>query len=183
MHPPAKKAKRQRNALIRLRPVLRWFLKLRSSPAAIAGGLGMGTFVALTPTVGLQFIGVVILATLFRVNRAASILPIWITNPVTVAPIYTFNYWIGLQFIDGPPLRQVSQIFVDIGKAMARMEIWQIQEQIKMMMDIGPDIVVPLCIGSCIVGALCGIIIYILSFRLLQLFSNRRKKRLLFKNR
>lgn len=162
--------------------MLRWVLKLRSTPAAIAGGLAMGTFVALTPTIGVQFIAVVILATLFKLNRAASIAPIWVTNPVTIAPIYTFNYWVGLQFCDGPPLRQVSAIFVDIGKAMARMEIWQIEEQVKMMLHIGKEIILPLCIGSCIVGVVCGLLIYFLSLKMLLIFFNRRKKKQFLSN-
>lgn len=168
---------RRRNWFIKLRPVLRWISKLRSTPKAIAGGLAMGIFIALTPTVGLQFIAVVILATLLGLNRAASIAPIWVTNPVTIAPIYTFNYWVGLQFCDGPPLGQVSGIFVDIGKAMAKMEIWQIKEQMGMMMHIGKEVILPLCIGSIIVGAVCGIATYFASLYLLNVLFNRRKRK------
>ncbi len=160
-----------------MRPMLRWVSKLRSSPSAIAGGLAMGTFVAFTPTMGIQFILVVILATALRLNRAAAIAPIWITNPITVAPIYTLNYWIGLQFCDGPPLQHVSGIFVDLGKAMASMEFWQIAEQTETILQLGMDITIPLVVGSCIVGVVCGVIAYLVSLKILTLLFNRKEKR------
>ncbi len=137
----------------------------------------MGTFVAFTPTMGVQFIAVVVLATILNLNRPAAIVPIWITNPVTVAPIYTFNYWIGIQFCDGPPLQQVSGIFVDMGKAMANMELWQIKEQAEMMLHLGRDVVIPLIAGSCLVGAVLGLIVYIAAFKLLVLLFARKEKR------
>ncbi len=177
--PKNQKTRQQPGRLFWLRPMLRWVAKLRSSPSAIAGGLAMGTFMAFTPTVGLQFIAVVVLATVFNLNRPAAIAPIWITNPFTIAPIYTFNYWVGLQFCDGPPLRQVSGIFVNIGKAMAKMEIWQVQEQVKMMFDLGREIIVPLVVGSCVVGIVCGAIVYIAAIKMLVfLFTRKEKKRL-----
>ncbi len=173
--------KRQPSRLFFLRPMLRWVAKLRSSPVAIAGGLAMGTFVAFTPTMGVQFIAVVVLATILNLNRPAAIVPIWVTNPVTVAPIYTFNYWIGIQFCDGPPLQQVSSIFVDMGKAMANMELWQVKEQAEMMLALGKDVIIPLLAGSCLVGAILGLIVYIVSFKLLVfLFARKERKRLNF---
>ncbi len=172
-----RKTRQQPGRLFWLRPMLRWVAKLRSSPAAIAGGLAMGTFIAFTPTVGLQFIAVVVLATIFNLNRPAAIVPIWITNPVTIAPIFSFNYWIGLQFCDGPPLRQVSGIFVNIGKAMARMEIWQIQEQAKMMFALGREIIIPLVAGSCVVGIVCGTVVYLVTLKMLIFLFKRKEKR------
>ncbi len=142
----------------------------------------MGTFVAFTPTMGVQFIAVVVLATVLNLNRPAAIVPIWITNPVTVAPIYTFNYWVGIQFCEGPPLHQVSSIFTDMGRAMTNMELWQIKEQAEMMLALGKDVIIPLVAGSCVVSGILGIIVYIVALKLLVfLFTrkeNKEKKRL-----
>ncbi len=131
--------KRRRNFLLKLRPVFRWVLKLRSSSYAIAGGLGLGMFLAFTPTVGIQIILAVVLATLLNVNRPAAMIPVWITNPVTVAPIYTFNYWLGLKFVDGPPLSEVSSLFIEVGKTMTRLEFWDIDELFMSIIDMGRD--------------------------------------------
>lgn len=174
--------KNRRNLLIRARPVLRWVVKLRSSPRAIAGGLGVGMFVAFTPTVGVQLIIAVVIATLFNVNRPAALIPVWITNPITVAPIYTFNYWLGLKFLEGPPLAEVSELFIDIGRTMALLEFWNIKEQFLAVMQMSREILLPLLLGSLIIGAVTGLLVYFGSLKLLSIFFARRAKRRLLNN-
>ena len=144
--------KHRKNLLLRLRPLLRWVIKLRSSPKAIAGGLGLGTFIAFTPTVGVQLILALIFATFLNLNRPAAMIPVWITNPITVAPIYTFNYWLGCQVVEGPPLSEVSGLFIDIGSTMAHLKFWEIKEQFLAVLHMGKDILVPLLVGSIAIG-------------------------------
>jgi uncharacterized protein (DUF2062 family) len=181
MERPDKKNKR--NLLLRTRPVLRWVIKLRSSPRAIAGGLGLGTFIAFTPTVGIQLILAVIAATLLDLNRPASLVPVWITNPITVAPIYTFNYWLGTKIFPGPPLAEVSGLFIDIGRTLTRLEFWDIKEQFFAILLMGKEILIPLIIGSLIVGAVTGTLTYLVSLKLLSFFFSRRAQRRLLNNR
>lgn len=175
--------KNQRNLLLRLRPVLRWVIKLRSTPRAIAGGLALGTFIAFTPTVGVQLILAFVVATLFNMNRPAAMIPVWITNPVTVAPIYTFNYWLGATVWGGPPLSQVSRLFVDIGNTLTHLEFWNIKDQFYAMLQMGKEILIPLILGSIVVGAVSGLLVYVLSLKLLSLFFSRRSQKRLLNNR
>jgi uncharacterized protein (DUF2062 family) len=173
----------KKNRLLRLRPVLRWVLKLRSSPRAIAGGLGVGMFIAFTPTVGIQIILAIIAATLCNVNRPAAIAPVWITNPVTVAPVYTFNYWLGTFIWPGPPLEEVKTLFVNLGSALTNLSFWDMKDAVLAMVQIGMEILIPLCIGSVVVGIVLGIITYILSLKLLLFFFRRRTQKRLLNNR
>lgn len=173
----------KRNWFLRLRPLLRWVLKLRSSPRAIAGGLGVGMFVAFTPTVGIQIILAVIAATLCNVNRPAAIVPVWITNPVTVAPVYTFNYWLGTFFYPGPPLGEVSKVFSDVGRALATLDVWDLQEPVVAMLRMGREILIPLTIGSIGIGTVLGLLTYIISLKLLSIFFRRRAQKQLLNNR
>ena len=176
--------KNRRNLFIRARPVLRWIIKLRSSPKAIAGGLGLGTFIAFTPTMGVQLILAVIVATFFNLNRPAAMIPVWITNPITVAPIYTFNYWLGCRVWDGPPLSEVTGLFINIGKTMTRLEFWDIHKQVLAVLQMGKDVLIPLLLGSIVIGAISGAVVYVLSLNLLSIFLTRRgKKRLLNKKK
>ena len=140
--------KNRRNLLMRIRPVLRWVIKLRSSPRAIAGGLALGTFIAFTPTVGVQLILAFVAATLFNMNRPAAMIPVWITNPITVAPVYTFNYWLGTTVWGGPPLKEVSGLFIDIGRTLARLEFWNIKEQFFAVLQMGKEILHSLTPGK-----------------------------------
>ena len=175
--------KSRRNLFMRLRPVLRWIIKLRGSPKAIAGGLGLGTFIAFTPTMGVQLILAVVVATFLNLNRPAAMIPVWITNPITVAPIYTFNYWLGCRIWDGPPISEVTGLFLDIGKTMARLEIWDIQEQIFAVLHMGKDVLIPLLLGSLFIGAIIGAVVYVFSLKLLSIVLTRREKKRLLNNR
>ena len=175
--------KNKRNLLIRMRPVLRWVIKLRSSPRAIAGGLGLGTFIAFTPTVGVQIILAFVIATMFNMNRPAAMIPVWITNPITVAPIYTFNYWLGSKVWDGPPLSEVSGLFIDIGRTMARLEFWNIKEQFFAVLHMGREILIPLLLGSMAIGLVAGLMTYFFSLKLLSIFFSRRTKKHLLNHR
>ncbi len=167
---------------MKLRPVLRWILRLRSSPRAIAGGLGVGTFIAFTPTGGIQIILAVICATICNVNRAAAIPPVWITNPMTAVPIYSFNYWLGTLICPGPPLSQVTKVFVDINYALASLNFFDLKEQFFAILNLGREILIPLITGSVIVGLVLGILTYIASLKLLSYFFRRRAQKHLLNN-
>jgi len=175
--------KHRKNLLLRLRPLLRWVIRLRSSPKAIAGGLGLGTFIAFTPTVGVQLILALIFATFLNLNRPAAMIPVWITNPITVAPIYTFNYWLGGRMVEGPPLSEVSGLFIDIGSTMAHLKFWEIKEQFLAVLHMGKDILVPLLVGSIAIGTVIGLAAYIFSLKLLNIFFSRRSSKRLLNNR
>ncbi|MBF0200324.1 MAG: DUF2062 domain-containing protein [Desulfamplus sp.] len=61
-----------------------WKLEINS----LAGGLSLGLFVALTPTIPFQMFLSALGAVLMRVNLPIALLACWITNPVTALPIY-----------------------------------------------------------------------------------------------
>lgn len=85
--------------------LLRSVLALDDSPHAIALGVGIGIFVGLTPSVGIQTILIlgVILATrpFFYFNGTAAMASTYISNPLTMAPMYYFWYRLGAWFIPG----------------------------------------------------------------------------------
>ena len=62
------------------------------------------------------------LATVLILNRPAAMLSEWITNVATMAPICTFNYWVGCLFLNGPPSSDVYQPFVSIGAELVKTE-------------------------------------------------------------
>jgi len=78
---------------------------LEDTPRSIALGTAIGAFIGLTPTVGLQMILVVFLAVvarrLFRFNRMAALVTVYISNPITVVPIYYVDYLVGRLFFGG----------------------------------------------------------------------------------
>lgn len=163
--------------LLKMRPALRWVTKLRSSPKAIAGGFALGTFIAFTPTLGAQIILAIFFATLFNYNRPAAIVPVWITNPVTVAPIFTANYWIGQKIWGGPMVSEVSGLFIQLGITTAKLDIWESKELFLAVLNLGPGLIIPLCIGSLIVSTATAVIVYFPILQLLRFLSERKRQR------
>ncbi|WP_028580630.1 DUF2062 domain-containing protein [Desulfogranum japonicum] len=172
-----------KNFLFKLRPILRWLIKLRGSIRAIAGGFALGTFLAFTPTIGVQVVLAFFLATLFGLNRPAAVIPVWITNPVTLAPIFTFNYWVGCLFLQGPPVSEVSQKLLTIARELARLDIFAIREQVIIFVQLGGEIIIPLLVGSLVVGSLAGLGSYLVVYRLLTFLHLRRMRKKAARNK
>jgi len=88
------------------RRLIRRLLSLDDSPHAIALGTAIGMFVGMTPTVGIQMILVVAIAAvtrhLFHFNRAAGLITVYISNPITILPLYAAFYYVGTLLVDAP---------------------------------------------------------------------------------
>ena len=74
-----------------------WHLNRRSVSAAFAIGL----FAAWIPTPGQMAIAAVI-ALYFRANLPVSVALVWITNPLTMPPMFYFAYLVGLWTLGQP---------------------------------------------------------------------------------
>ena len=71
-----------------------WHLNRRSVSLAFAVGL----FAAWVPTPGQMAIAA-IAAFYFRANLPISVALVWITNPLTMPPMFYFAYWTGLKML------------------------------------------------------------------------------------
>ena len=83
------------------RKTKRSVLLINDTPHRVALGIGIGTFIAYQPIVGIQMIVGALLAMLLRANITATLPPAWITNPVTILPIYLTLHWVGNLFLGG----------------------------------------------------------------------------------
>ncbi len=117
------------------------------------------------------------LATILNMNRPAAFVTIWITNIATVAPIYTFNYWVGSLFWEGPSVKEVYRTFLDLTAKLARMDLWDIIEQFRVVRSLGQEIIIPLLIGSVIAGVIAAVLVYLASFGLISYLSIRRNRK------
>jgi uncharacterized protein (DUF2062 family) len=88
-----------------------WLLRHQGTPQSIAMGFAVGMFVALTPTVGLQMILGGVIAHFLKGNRAIAAALAWITNPLTMGPIFYFNYRVGALFLPGD--EEAGKRFID----------------------------------------------------------------------
>ncbi len=74
-----------------------WHLNRRS----VAGGLALGLFIGFMPILGQMFVAAA-LAILLRVNLPVSVMAVWISNPITIAPLYFFVYKVGAWILQIP---------------------------------------------------------------------------------
>jgi uncharacterized protein (DUF2062 family) len=130
-------------------------LQLDDSAHAIALGSAIGLFVGLTPTVGAQMLIVLVLAAVcqrfLNFNKLAAVMAVYVTNPLTLVPIYYFEYWLGTQFVDGDVTRaQFTEIL--------RYEGWDgwWLTVCSLFLEVG----LPLLIGSLIVSIIGGLCAY-----------------------
>lgn len=163
--------------LLKTRPVLRLVRGFRGSPEAIAGGFSLGIFLALTPTIGVQLIIAVFLATMLKVSRPAALIAVMVTNPLTVPPIFTFNYWVGSFFLNGPSVTEVYRHFMQIAAQMAKLNAWEVGAQIRAFAETGQEMLIPLLLGSLIVALFSSIISYYVLLRLLRFLMFHRDRR------
>ena len=160
------------------RRVFRYMLSMRGSPEAIALGAAIGIFVAFTPTVGFQMLIAAALATVFRANRLAAIVPVWITNPATIPFIFLFVYRVGtLVWWDGPPPEVVREYLMSLVVRLSMLEFYAFWEQFLELFRIGKDVLIPMFLGGAIVGAIFGLASYPFTLRFFQRFHNFREKR------
>ena len=75
-----------------------WHLNRRS----LAGGTAIGLFSAFIP-IPLQMVLAAMLAILFRVNLPLAVALVWITNPITMPPVFYFAYVLGSILLRIPP--------------------------------------------------------------------------------
>lgn len=76
-----------------------WHFNRRS----VAGAFGIGLFTAFLPIPG-QMLVAALLAILVEVNLPLSVLLVWVTNPLTMAPVFYAAYRLGAWLLDRPPL-------------------------------------------------------------------------------
>lgn len=89
--------------MVTLRRKIRYFYtrfrKLKGDPQKIALGMAIGVFIAFTPTIPFHMILALMLAHLFGVSRVAALMGVWVSNPITVPPMYFLSFVLGKKLL------------------------------------------------------------------------------------
>jgi uncharacterized protein (DUF2062 family) len=110
----------------RLRRVLRHeylrLVRIDDTPEKLAGGVALGVFLGIFPTIGFGIILAIALASWFHVNKAAAVFGSLIMNPLTTPFFWTLSYTVGaLVFhVDGGKImeeaRQIGSSWAGVGR-------------------------------------------------------------------
>jgi uncharacterized protein (DUF2062 family) len=132
--------------------------------------------VAFTPTIGFQTVLALALATLLNANRPISMIPTWLTNPVTIPPIYAFTYYLGSFFWPGPEVATIAATLREAAVELASFDSWAMRGQLGVFVDLGLDVFMPMMIGGGLVGSLAAAVSYPLTLRAVVELRERRRR-------
>ena len=158
----------------------------------VALGMAIGFFIGWLPIIGIQMIVSIAVCKIFNANKVVPLFPVWLTNPVTLVPIYSFNYWIGWKVVGGPPLRDITAVLKgmippptesqDAVLAKYLIDIicnwWiSVRHGFSQLMAMGWEMQLPLWLGCIIVGLALALPSYWLTRKLVDSFREEVKKK------
>ena len=72
---------------------------INESPRKMATAFAIGIFIGMSPLLGLHTVLGLLAAWLLRLNRLITLVGVFVTNPWTIVPIYSFGTWIGAKIM------------------------------------------------------------------------------------
>lgn len=136
---------------------LRALKEVRDEPKQAAKGFSLGIFFAMTPLVCIKFVITLLLASLFRWNRAAATIGVLTANPLTVPIIFSSAYFVGSIILGMDSALDINTLFS--------------QQGIAQLLSESKDIVMAMLIGGTVNGIVAAIVAYYAAF-----FALRRKQ-------
>jgi uncharacterized protein (DUF2062 family) len=127
------------------RDKFRSIFHVNDTPHRIAVAFSCGVFWGISPFVGLHTIGAFAFAWLFRLNKLVAIVGVYITNPWTVVPIYSFCIWVGAKIVG------MNQILPEVD--------WKNMSIVSFAKELTP-LLWPFVVGTFTVATIGGIVSY-----------------------
>ena len=140
-----------------IRDRLRQVIRLSESPHKIALAFAAGVFIGMSPLLGLHTLIGFAVVWIFRLNPFAVLAGVYITNPWTIVPIYTFSTWVGTQCLG------LEQMIPEID--------WSNLSLINLLNDLEP-LLMPFIVGTFMIGTLASIISYIVIYKAAKKIHN-----------
>lgn len=104
----------------------------------------------MSPLIGLHTLLGLLVAWIFRMNKFVSIVGVYVTNPWTIVPIYSFGIWIGAKLL------AINHIIPDIDWAHLSMR--------EVLHALGP-LLMPFLLGTTVLGTVSALLCYFIIYR------------------
>lgn len=128
---------------------IRQILAVKDSPRRIAASFAVGVFIGMSPLIGIHTLLGMAVAWQFRLNKFVTLIGVYVTNPWTIVPIYTFGTWLGVR------LMGIDSIVPSID--------WSSITFLGILGSLRP-LVLPFVIGSTLIGLVSAVIGYFLVY-------------------
>ncbi len=151
------------------------FIRLQGSPRSLALGTAIGAAIAVTPTMPLHTIAIVLVTLLLRVNTLAALIAgAVVSNPLTFAAQYYFSWKIGNLIFPGrltwSRIQHILQTIEDSG----------LVDGLKILSHLGLDAILVMMTGGLILALPLGIISYCFThWFFVKIQEKRRQKHFL----
>lgn len=139
-------------------------LRLKASTHSIAIGLAAGVLVGFMPIIPFQTVVAVAFAFLVRGSKIAAALGTWVSNPINVIPFYSMLYY--------------------VGKAVLPLDIPRLDFrnlELEAMIQQGWGLVLAMFAGGLLMGVPAAFLTYVLSFKAVHRYRQKRMIRLIKK--
>lgn len=131
------------------RDKLREVIGTKDHPKKIAMSFAVGIFIGMSPVLGLHTVLGIGAAWLFRLNKFITIIGVYVTNPWTIVPIYTFATWVGARLLG------INKIIPDID--------WN-NINFAYLLEETKSLLLPFVFGTTLIGFLSAVIGYLLIY-------------------
>jgi len=159
-----------------LRPIKYYYLKIkrhRGTPQSLAGGIALGVFIGLTPTLPFHTFLIIAICFFTRTSAVTAIAVSWfVSNPLTFFPIYYFAAQVG---------NRLTPYSLQMSTVASIIEQFQMghgfSEVLAILFNAGSEAVIVLLVGGFIIAAPIGILSYYLSLAVLLAISKKRAQK------
>ena len=132
---------------------------LQGDPQYVATGMAIGVFVAVTPTIPFHTAIALALAFIFKGSKAAAVIGVWFSNPLTIPVLYYGSYKIGSLLLRGPVPYDIHF------------------ESISELFDLGLDATLVMLVGGALLGIIPAVLAYFITFRVVIKLRERTQQR------
>ena len=150
----------------RLTDRLRALLHLDDPPAKIALALAVGVFISCSPFLGLQTILALLVATIFPLNRAATVTGVWLNLPWFAPFVYGAALKVGALLVPDP--NGARDAWLAYVLEYPGHVSWE------QMLALFQEISLPFLVGTLVIGVVAGLATYVVA---LSVHSARRARR------
>lgn len=145
-----------------IRRIIEPLFASQNTPGFDARGVAVGLFVGLAVPVGAQILVLALSRLIVRFNSMVAFAVSWVNNPLSLIPMYYGFYWLGSVCLGRPHVLTFTEFRGLIGPALSIGYFW---ESLRILLNLGWDIVVRWAIGAHLVAGPCAVLGYVLCYR------------------
>lgn len=149
-------------------------MRQEGTPESVGRAIFIGLWSGFVLPVGTQTFPALLLAFIFRANKALTWLVTNVSNPVTIIVIYPIQCYVGSLLIFNPlNFSTLNEKFGGLFFALQNDTTWQ--EKGQAFLDLGMDIMVSFFVGGVFFGTIFGLIGYWLGVRAVTFYREHKE--------